>query len=184
MADEGRAPVFELHIRPMIRLLDREHMSKWVKAFDLWDLSAVWENRLGILAKVRDVQDMPGTRYGGPWPQEWIRLFERWVATGSDAVPGHHLQVAVPMGDYRIQVMGGEKRRVSVDVTVPSSGCRVWFDLESIDGGKRTYTLYLEPAYPPQEPNPTEMIAIEPFTKGDATRLMIRDANGIHEVPI
>ena len=104
MAEDQRPPVFELHIRPMFRLLDREHMSKWDPAFDLWDLDAVWTMRNEILTRVRDVGDMPGDRYGGPWAApEWIALFERWVATGSDTEPGHHLVVVRPDGECPCQ---------------------------------------------------------------------------------
>jgi hypothetical protein len=41
MEPAPRPPIFEVHIRPMFRLRDREPMSKWVQAFDLWDLDAV-----------------------------------------------------------------------------------------------------------------------------------------------
>ncbi len=184
MAEQERPPVFELHIRPMFRLLDREHMSKWVASFDLWDLSAVWEQRTEILTRVRDAGDMPGHRYGGPWPPEWIDLFERWLATGSDTEPGHHLVVAKPDGDYRVQSIGGEKRRLTVAVTAPTEGCRVWLDCDSVPPGQREYTLYLEPALPPQAPDPTPMQALEGFVKGDATLLVIHDADGRHELPL
>lgn len=99
MTAQQRPPVFELHIRPMFRLLDREHMTTLVTPpIDLWNLDAVWAERDDILMRLRGEgsQNMPGTQVGGPWPDEWIALFERWVATGSDTEPGHHLQLAKP----------------------------------------------------------------------------------------
>jgi hypothetical protein len=184
MAAEQRAPVFELHIRPMVRLLDREHMSKFAQLFDLWDLNAVWAQRNEILTRVRDVGDMPGNRYGGPWPTEWIALFERWVATGSDTEPGHHLLLAKPDGDYHVQAIGGEKRRLTAAVTAPSTGCRAWFDCNSVTPGQREYTLVIEPAFPAQSPTPTPLQALEGFVKGDATKLVIHDQDGDHELAL
>ncbi len=182
MADQDRVPVFELHIRPMFRILDREHMAKWVNLFDLWDISAVWQRRREILTRVRDNQDMPGTRYGGPWPPEWVQLFERWVATGSDTEPGHHLVPATTQGTYQVQSLGGEKRRLTVNVAAPSANCRAWFELESMDATERVYTLYLEPVYPKEVPQPTTVNAVEGFIKGSATRVVINDAAGRHEI--
>jgi hypothetical protein len=69
----------------------------------------------------------------GPWT-EWINLFERWLATGSDTEPGHHLLLAKPDGECRVQSIGGDKRRLTV--------------------------------------------------KGDATQLVIHDADGRHELPL
>ena len=177
-----RIPVYELHIRPMFRLLDREHMQKVVGAFDLWDINAVWQYRNQISAKMK--LDMPGTRYGGPFPQEWIDVFDRWITTASDTEVGHHLVLAAPQSDYKIQSLGGDKRRLSVNVMTPTQKCRVWFDLESVGPAERNYTLYLEPAYPKELPAPTPMTANEGFAKESATRLVITDANGTKEVNI
>jgi hypothetical protein len=184
MTAEDRPPIFELHIRPMFRLLDREHMSRWVQLFDLWDLDAVWAQRDEILARVRDVGDMPGDRYGGPWPVEWITLFERWVATGTATTAGHHLVVAKPEGPYRVQSVGAEKRRLTAAVTAPTEGCRAWFECDAVKPGVREYSLYLEPAFPSPPADPTPLQALEGFVKGDATTLVIHDADGTHEVPV
>jgi len=172
---QSRPPVFELHIRPMIRLLDREHMNSLVHIADLWDLESVWALRDDILTRVRDVGDMPGSRYGGPWPEEWIALFERWITTGTDTEPGHHLLPGVPAGDYRIQPLGGGKRRLTVAVTAPSDGCRAWFELDALRPGEREYSLWLEPPFPPQTPSSARLQAIESFVQGDATRLVVND---------
>ncbi len=65
MAEDQRPPVFELHIRPMFRLLDREHMLTFVDpGFDLWNLEAVWTMRNDILVRLRGegLFNMPGER--------------------------------------------------------------------------------------------------------------------------
>src|SRR5258708_34217211 len=94
MAAQQRPPVFELHIRPMFRLLEREHMTTLVTpGIDLWDLGAVWAKRNLILEHLRaeGLQNMPGVPVGGPWPAECATLFARWPAPGSDAEPVPHL---------------------------------------------------------------------------------------------
>src|SRR2546430_450000 len=81
-------PVFELHIRPLFRSLDREHMDF---ALNLWHYPdgpgadpighfTLILNRLK--ASAPDVV-MPPPHAGGPWPQEWIDLFQRWLAAGA-----------------------------------------------------------------------------------------------------
>jgi hypothetical protein len=67
MAAQQRPPVFELHIRPMFRLLEREHMTTLVTpGIDLWDLDAVWAKRNLILEHLRaeGLQNMPGVPVG------------------------------------------------------------------------------------------------------------------------
>jgi hypothetical protein len=50
--------------------------------FDLWKLEKVEDMRNDILMRIRSegLQNMPGLKVGGPWPAEWIALFERWDA--------------------------------------------------------------------------------------------------------
>jgi hypothetical protein len=186
MAAQPRPPVFELHIRPMFRLLEREHMTTLLTpGIDLWDLDAVWAKRHLILEHLRaeGPQNMPGVPVGGPWPAEWITLFERWVATGSDAKPGHHLVRAKPDGPYQVRPLRNWWQ-LTATVTAPTDGCRVWFGLDSFSSGQRDYTLHLEPAFPSQPANPTPVEANEFFAKGDTTKVVIRDADGTQEVAI
>lgn len=87
MNSSERPPVFELHIRPMFRLLDREHMLTLFGAgVDLWDLEPVWQLRNKILVRLRleTESNMLGLGVGGPWPQEWIDLFERWTQNANE----------------------------------------------------------------------------------------------------
>jgi hypothetical protein len=187
MPTQPRPPVFELHIRPMFRLLDREHMTTLVTpAIDLWDLDAVWAMRKVILGRLRadGLQNMPGEQTGGPWPAEWITLFERWVATGSDTESGHHLVLVKPDGLYSVRALTGNQCLLEATVTAPTDGCLVWFGLDSVSSGQRDYTLYLEPAFPSQPADPMQVEVSETFAKGDVTKVVIHDANGTQEVPI
>jgi hypothetical protein len=187
MAAQQRNPVFELHIRPMFRLLEHEHMMTLVTpGIDLWDLAAVWNEREKILERLQGegLLNMPGERVGGPWPGEWVALFERWIATGSDEEPGHHLVLVKPDGPYEVQRPSGTQRRLTAAVTAPTKGCRVWFELESVSSNQRDYTLYLEPAFPAQPADPTLLKAADPFRKGEVTTVVIRDADGTHELAV
>lgn len=187
MAAPERPPVFELHIRPMFRLLDRTHMTTLVApAIDLWDLDAVWAERTAILSRLRGEgsRNMPGVQVGGPWPAEWIALFERWIATGTEGAPGHHLMPAEPTGPYEVSSLGGDRRRLRATVTAPTEGCRVWFGLDSISSGQRDYTLHLEPAFPSRPADPTLMEATDRFDIGDTTHVVICDSRGCQEIGI
>ena len=109
-ADE-RLPVFELHIRPMFRLLDQEHMlTLFGGHVDLWDLDSVWQLRNKILLRLRLDTDrnMPGLDVGGPWPHEWIDLFERWTQNPTEDDIGHHLVLASTAGPYRLEAVTAE----------------------------------------------------------------------------
>lgn len=107
-----------------------------------------------------------------------------WVATGSDAEPGHHLMLARPDGPCEVRRLSGNRRRLTATVAAPTDGCRVWFGLDCVSSAQRDYTLYLEPAFPSQPAEPTSLEATDPFVKGDATKVVIRDADGTKEVPI
>lgn len=70
-----RTPVFELHIRPLFRMTDHEHMRVQV---DLWDYDQVTNNAERILGHLKAEDDrplMPPLGSGGPWPEEWVRLY-------------------------------------------------------------------------------------------------------------
>src|ERR1041385_1294724 len=67
-------PYWEIHIRPMFRLIDHDHMTSF---FDLFDYDAVVQNADDIVDAVSGGA-MPPSSTGGPWPEEWVALFTRW----------------------------------------------------------------------------------------------------------
>ena len=86
-----RKPIFELHIRPMFRLLDRQHMLRFPRDLDLWDYDAVKTDSARILKRLKGQNDMgqddvrfrmPTENTGGAWPSEWISLFDRSIQGG------------------------------------------------------------------------------------------------------
>jgi hypothetical protein len=66
---------FARDIKPLFREGDREAMEF---AFDLWSYDDVSSNADGILDRLKD-GSMP---CDAPWPEERIRIFERWVEAG------------------------------------------------------------------------------------------------------
>jgi hypothetical protein len=70
------SPGFERDIRPIFR--DKDHDSM-LKHIDLWSYSDVQAHRGAILERLRD-GTMP---CDGPWPQERVADFQRWIYSGS-----------------------------------------------------------------------------------------------------
>jgi hypothetical protein len=67
---------FASDIKPLFRDSDREAMHG---AFDLWSVDDVRVHGEAIAARLQD-GSMP---CDGPWPQDRIALFDRWLAQGS-----------------------------------------------------------------------------------------------------
>jgi hypothetical protein len=171
----------------MFRLLDREHMlTLFSSNVDLWDLDSVWQLRNKILVRLRSDMDnnMPGVATGGPWPPEWIDLFERWTQNPNEDDIGHHLVLASTAAPYRLDAVSPELRRLHATVVAPTAGCNAWLSLDSVTPGRRAYTTYLEPALPAQPPAATTLDIAEDFVKGDATTVLVRDADGGHELTL
>ena len=75
-------PSFENHIRQMFRDIDIERMAF---LFDLTNYDVVKENSQELLLCLKGAEgrrQMPPNSEGGPWPEEWIALFERWIQEG------------------------------------------------------------------------------------------------------
>src|SRR5438477_10411336 len=82
-----RPVVFELHIRPLFRTLDREHMSFVLNLWKYQDVPpaqrVAFYQRVQAKLKAADpALMMPPPNEGGPWPQEWLDLLERWIQAG------------------------------------------------------------------------------------------------------
>jgi hypothetical protein len=79
----NRPTSFRLHIRPLFRDdPDIAHMKPL--GIDLSSHDDVRQNSAEILTtlKARDGTMMPPASADGPWPDEWIALFERWINEG------------------------------------------------------------------------------------------------------
>lgn len=83
--DELNRPTsYDLHIRPLFRPIDIEHMEGF--GVDLGTYDGVKASAPDILDRLRDAtHPMPPKQADGPWPDEWIALFERWTTEGCPA---------------------------------------------------------------------------------------------------
>jgi hypothetical protein len=79
-----RPTSYALHIRPLFRQVDIDHMADL--GADLATLEGVTPNAAAILARLQDpTRPMPPVADNGPWPEEWIALFDRWIKEGCPA---------------------------------------------------------------------------------------------------
>jgi hypothetical protein len=67
---------FSSDILPLFRESDRDAMRG---AFDLWSHDQVTAHGQAIAARLKN-GSMP---CDGPWPPEWVSLFERWLEQGA-----------------------------------------------------------------------------------------------------
>ena len=76
-AGGNRAASFEFHIRPQFTVDQQACMAGY---FDLYSHAEVAQNAEGIYMRLED-KSMPLDE-SGPWPNEWIALFRRWIDEG------------------------------------------------------------------------------------------------------
>jgi hypothetical protein len=126
-------PYWELHIRPMFRLIDYDHMLSF---FNMLDYDTVVDHKDDINDALSS-GSMPPRSTGGPWPDEWIALFKRWTEancprlgsakgvtyTLSPKTPGMSL---VGQGTY-------------------GTNDGAWFERLPDSGGVRVYSLAVRP---------------------------------------
>jgi hypothetical protein len=126
-----RPAVFELHIRPMFRTLDREHMSALI--INLWKYNDApppqqqqfYQLILNRLKAPDPGVVMPPPDEGGPWPPEWLALFERWINEGM-----HRLDRATADATRFRAARDPGTTSVTIDGagTKPSAGHVVWIE--------------------------------------------------------
>lgn len=164
-----RIPVFELHILPMIRASDREHM---LFKLDMWDYDAVVAHADTIAT--RAAVDMPTAATGGPWPEEWVALFQRWRETGCKRL---HLGAA-----HYTRSQVNNRFLLTGTGTKPSPQHRQWFQLESETSAARTYVLYVEAPDVAAPDAPVAFTVRERYPAADARDVFVRDSSGLHQV--
>lgn len=169
-ATKDRPPIWESHIRPMFRLIDREHMKF---GFDLGDYDSV-KTHAEAIANAFD--RMPPAATGGPWPHEWIALFRRWMTTGfgrldlvSPEPPGYTLEQSF------------EGWRLSAQVELPNEGYHAWLEVVEVTTVQRAYKLYAEaPADGGGQPVVRQVE--DEFERGSLEGVVVEDREGKHEI--
>ena len=171
-----RAPLFEIHILPMFRLIDIEHMLR--EGWNLRDYDFVKGEAGKILEFLKGSSLMPPKSAGGPWPPEWIALFERWIHAG-------HKRLALNKGlDYAL-TRSGNNYTLSCKVSLPYFGAQSWLEIKSTDPSRRSYTLVLEELHPPPAPTPFEHSIRERFTESiSVAGVYVTDDDGEHFIGI
>jgi hypothetical protein len=176
-----RTPVFELHILPMIRATDREHMVQYT-GIDLWNYdqlvehAAVVERRLGVS------KDMPPDETGGPWPDEWVQLFSRWRTSGCK-------RLELGTAEYTFGETGTPPTvAVQATGTYPAAGFNGWLQIEAETHAEKIYVLYFEPPDPDAPvggiAEPFDFVAEYDVIAGlpERRKIFIRDKEGLQQI--
>lgn len=168
-----RTPVFELHIVPLFRMMDREHMSRAFDGpFDLWNYDMVKDHADAVLERVDETGGMPPRAAGGPWPEEWVQLFRRWKETGFKRLELGAAQYTFDEAVPEIRATG----------TFPAAGYSGWLQVETDAGTSRTYVLYFEPPDAPTTGNPHDFTIRERYSGSGTASIVVRDGSGVHQI--
>lgn len=160
---------FELHIRPLFRALDREHM---LSMFDLWSYEDICHHVDSILSRV--AADMPTRSTGGPWPDEWVALLRRWRDEGLK-------RLELGVATYSLSRVG-TKLILTAQGSYPAGGYRGWLELDENNTTERRYTLYFD-APDVADGNPAQSFTMrERYAAADSRKVVIRDSSGDHEI--
>lgn len=169
-----RSPVFELHILPMFRLIDIDHMR--FQNWELTDYKVVSSSAQDILQELKSSSPMPTESTGGPWPKEWIDLFERWIDEGKRRLSLNSGQ------NYLLDERSG-LFELTCQANLPYFGAKTWLDPVHISADVRHYRLVLEELIPAPAPNPFQFPLKERFRSDVAAiEVSVADANGDHHV--
>ncbi|HEY6258922.1 MAG TPA: hypothetical protein VIY51_24360 [Xanthobacteraceae bacterium] len=177
-----RTPVFEMHIRPLFRLLDRQHMLRVRSDLDLWNYDAVKSFATVIGRKIGQPNpSMPTADAGGAWPSEWVALFNRWAQGG-------FRRLAPAAGrDYKLVKAADGRCTLSCKVDIPDTdqGDSVaWLDVVSAGPPTASYQLLVYPGeVVPPAAQTIEVTCLERVDPASAAAgVTVVDANGTHIV--
>lgn len=135
---------FELHIRPLFSAMDRAHMMPF---FDLWDTSTFYSDdgkpKLNLIQNIYKhiapqsglPPSMPPQHHGGPWPDEWQKLYKRWMDEGCQ-------KLQLGQGDLYAE-RNGNVFLYADEIIMPVKG-QVWLQKSSGNTLDFTYHLYIE----------------------------------------
>ena len=166
-------PYFEIHIRPMFRVIDRDHMSFRI---DLWNYEEVKElaPRIAELLRLEPPGTMPTKDSGGPWPEGWIQVFELWIAKGCP-------RLSLTQGQYTAQRIGNGRIIFDCIVQLQNGAEDAWVEPKPSSPGHAEYVLYLRPA-PPGVQEPPRSAQFQEVLSADIERLTVHDIAGAHEI--
>jgi hypothetical protein len=175
----NRIPRFESHIRPMIRRRDREAMLA-VRGFDLWKFEDVKDLSDDILGRLKRGLEgtagaMPPSDVGGPWPEEWVSLFERWMGAGFQ-----RLELAT--ATYTVSRLSPQLLTLTATGTNPTFGFATWLERELDPTGPLQFILYREPPTTVPPFGSLTFSTDHDFTDTGERTLFVTDGNGRQQV--
>lgn len=178
MAD--RFPVFELHVLPMFRQIDRLHMMRVQTDLDLLDYDSVKKNADTIKSFIDgDNPTMPPPAAGGLWPSEWRAVFARWIAGG-------HRRLSLGTGqNYKLAPAAGHTHQLSCTVAVPNArDAAAWLDVVDANPASTTYRLYVFDGETVPPPADTRNLSLRERVDAAAAPngVTVIDAAGSHRV--
>jgi len=168
-------PYFELHIRPMFRAIDRDHM---LFRLDLWDYDKVTAlaPRIAEMLRKAPPAGMPTKAAGGPWPEGWIQVFESWIATGFQ-------RLQMTAGVYSARRLTNGQILLSVSVQIQNGAADAWLDRVPSVPTQAEYVFYLRPAPAgTTEPARTEQFA--EVLDSTIANVVVTDTAGRHDVTV
>ena len=175
---------YEIHIRPMFREIDREHMLQMF-SIDLWDYDYVKSHLVqlkGYITAAPSPNDprgvMPPTDSGGPWPAEWIATFLRWIDEGAKSLP-------LGTATYSVGDLGSDDQwALSADGSPSQKDAAVWLERSPVRGTTPIFTLYEKPPLAGAAGTGDPFSIAEVFVKGAATVVTVIDRNGKQDIAL
>jgi hypothetical protein len=168
-------PYFELHIRPMFRAIDRDHML-WKLDLSNYDEVVELAHEIALILRKAPPNHMPTKAAGGPWPEGWIQVFESWIATGCK-------RLLRTNGQYSARRLGDGQVILSVKVQLQNGAEDTWLERAPSALTQAEYTLLLRPA-PDGVQEPARMMLFEEVLAGPIDSIVLNDTSGRHDVPI
>ena len=170
-------PYFELHIRPMFRLIDRDHMTG--HQMDLWDYASVKHHANDIARMLRRTPPgyMPTREFGGPWPEGWIAVFEEWVALGCP-------KLSTATGTYTLIRIAPDQLMLTIAVPLKDGADTAWVEREITPPTYAEYTLFYRPAPTGETADPFETQMVEVIFGSQVADVFMNDADGRHTLPL
>ncbi len=178
---------YELHIAPLFRRIDRDHMAF---AFDISDPATFYEAdgqpKIDLIRGLYDHMTgattplMPPVHAGGPWPREWLDLFARWINEGC-------LRLELGTAQYRASRTSATQVRLAARVELPSSDHETWFERVDSSEAPYAYCLVVEPPVSDVPPATSDLRflveELNDFPSG-LSSILVADAGGSHVVDI
>ncbi|HEX7833557.1 MAG TPA: hypothetical protein VF787_28150 [Thermoanaerobaculia bacterium] len=164
-------PYWELHILPMFRLIDRDHML--VRGLDLFDYAQVSKAADDIIDQL-EAGMMPPQSTGGPWPDEWITVFKNWRDNGKPRLTliGDATYSLTKNGDFLLFVATGQ---------FAGNRDTGWFERANTNESPREYTL-VAALGPPGNSKPYKIQ--EKTIPATQTQVVVTDARGKHVIHV